>query len=337
MTRHYTNYSLLSHNTFGIAVNATDFYEYETEEELLSLIREGRLGHRLLHIGAGSNLLFTEDFVGTVLHSGIRGREIVEENEERVLLRVGAGETWDDVVAWTLSQGWSGAENLSLIPGEVGASAVQNIGAYGVEAKDLIVKVETVNLATGERRVFEQEACEYSYRSSVFKHSLRGKYAVTHVVYHLSKTFTPHLEYGHLCESLPANGATITPAEVREVIISMRHRKLPDPREIGNAGSFFVNPMVGRATYDVLQQTYPDMPYYAMPDGRVKIPAGWLIEQCGWKGRSLGAAGVYARQALVLVNHGGATGQDILRLCKAVQQSVWQKFHIEIHPEVNVI
>lgn len=335
--RHYTNYSLRGHNTFGIEAKATEFYEYETEEELQSLIQEGRLGDKVLHIGAGSNLLFTQDFAGTVLHSGIRGREIVEENEERVLLRVGAGETWDNVVAWTLSQGWSGAENLSLIPGEVGASAVQNIGAYGVEAKDLIVKVETVNLTTGERRVFEREACEYSYRSSVFKHSLRGQYAVTRVVYRLSKTFTPHLDYGRIRESLPAEVSEITPMDVREVIIATRRLKLPDPQELGNAGSFFVNPMVDRVTYDVLQQTYPDMPHYAMPDGRVKIPAGWLIEQCGWKGRSLGAAGVYARQALVLVNHGGATGQDVLRLCEAVQQSVWEKFHIEIHPEVNVI
>jgi len=335
--RHYTDYSLLSHNTFGIEAKAAEFYEYETEAELQRLIREGRLGDRVLHIGAGSNLLFTVDFVGTVLHSGIKGREIVEECNEAVLLRVGAGEIWDDWVDWTLQQGWNGAENLSLIPGEVGASAVQNIGAYGVEAKDLIVRVETVNLATGEPRVFEREECEYSYRSSVFKHSLRGQYAVTRVVYRLATVFVPHLDYGHIRECLPADVSAITPMTVREVIIATRRHKLPDPQEMGNAGSFFVNPMVERAVFDLLRQTYPDMPHYAMPDGRVKIPAGWLIEQCGWKGRSLGQAGVYAHQALVLVNLGNATGQDILRLCEAIRRSVWQKFHIEILPEVNVI
>lgn len=337
MTRHYTSYSLLAHNTFGIEAKADEYYEYETEEELQSLIRDGRLGSPLLHIGAGSNLLFTKDFAGTVLHSGIRGREIVEEDAETVLLRVGAGETWDELVEWTVQQGWSGAENLSLIPGEVGASAVQNIGAYGVEAKDLIVRVETVNLSTGERRVFEQEACEYAYRSSVFKHSLRGQYAVTRVVYRLQKVFTPHLDYGRIRESLPAEIGEITPAAVREVIINTRRHKLPDPQELGNAGSFFVNPMVDGSVFNLLQKAYPDMPHYAMADGRVKIPAGWLIEQCGWKGRKLGSAGVYARQALVLVNHGGATGQDILRLCETIRQSVLQKFGIDIHPEVNVI
>lgn len=337
MIRHLKDYSLLRHNTFGIAAQAADFYEYETEEELELLVREGQLRQPLLHIGGGSNLLFTRDFEGTVLHSRILGRKIAEENTRTVFVRVGAGENWDDLVAWTVAQGWSGAENLSLIPGEVGASAIQNIGAYGVEAKDLIVRVEAVDIATGERRVFTNAECQYAYRSSVFKGELRGRYAVTRVVYRLSKEFIPRLDYGRIREALPTNAENVTPQSVRQAIIDIRRAKLPDPRNTGNAGSFFINPVVSAATYRRLKETYPLMPHYGTGDGGVKIPAGWLIEQCGWKGRELGKAGVYERQALVLVNRGGATGTDILRLCAAIQQDVRARFGIEIQPEVNII
>lgn len=337
MIRHFTDYSLLRHNTFGIEAKAADFYEYETAEELAKLVGEGRLRRPLLHIGGGSNLLFTRNFEGTVLHSRVLGREVVEEDARTVLVRVGAGESWDDWVAWTVARGWSGAENLSLIPGEVGASAIQNIGAYGMEAKDLIVRVETVELDTGERRVFTNAECRYAYRSSVFKGELRGQYAVTHVVYLLSKEFAPRLDYGHIREALPADAGEITPQSVRQAVIGIRRNKLPDPKETGNAGSFFVNPIVPTTTYKRLAEKHPDIPHYEAGDGLVKIPAGWLIEQCGWKGRGLGAAGVYTRQALVLVNRGGATGADILRLCAAIQQDVKEKFGIEIRPEVNII
>jgi len=236
-----------------------------------------------------------------------------------------------------VTRGWSGAENLSLIPGEVGASAIQNIGAYGMEAKDLIVRVETVELATGERRTFSNSECQYAYRSSVFKRELRDRYAVTHVVYRLLKEFVPRLDYGHIREVLPTDAEKITVQSVRQAIINIRRNKLPDPKNMGNAGSFFVNPIVSDATYRMLREVHPRMPHYETEDGRVKIPAGWLIEQCGWKGRELGAAGVYARQALVLVNRGGATGADILRLCEAIQRDVKEKFGIEIQPEVNII
>lgn len=337
MIRHFKDYSLLHHNTFGIAAKAADFYEYETEEELELLVKEGRLRKPLLHIGGGSNLLFTRDFEGSVLHSRIVGREVVEEDTQAVFVRVGAGENWDDLVAWTVAQGWSGAENLSLIPGEVGASAIQNIGAYGMEAKDLVARVEAVEIATGKRRVFTNAECQYAYRNSVFKGELRGRYAVTRVVYRLSKAFVPRLDYGRIREALPANIEVVTPQSVRQAVIGIRKSKLPDPRETGNAGSFFVNPIVSMATYRELKEAYPLMPHYETGDGSVKIPAGWLIEQCGWKGRELGRAGVYERQALVLVNRGGATGKDIMRLCAAIQQDVNTRFGIEIQPEVNII
>lgn len=337
MIRHHTNYSLLPHNTFGIDARAAQFYEYDTAADLLALISERRLSPPLLHIGQGSNLLFTADFAGTVLHSAIVGKELLADAVDSVLLRVGAGEDWDALVEWTIRQGWSGAENLSLIPGEAGAAAVQNIGAYGVEVGDLIERVEAIDLSNGELRTFGHDECHYAYRHSFFKEEPRGRWAVTHVTLRLQKQFHPHLDYGHLRDTLPADLSTLAPLQVREAVVAMRRSKLPDPKDVGSAGSFFVNPIVPAAQAAALLQTYPQMPHYALSDGRVKVPAGWLIERCGWKGRSLGRAGVYERQALVLVNRGGATGQEILTLCKAVQADVRKTFGIDIHPEVNIL
>ncbi len=335
-----TNHSLLEHNTFGIEAKARCFIEYGSVDELVDFVRS--LPHdegegKLLHIGGGSNLLFTKDYEGTILHSAIKGIELVSADEERdeVLVRVGAGEVWDDFVAYAVGQGWYGVENLSLIPGEVGASAVQNIGAYGVEAKDVISTVEAVSLADGSIRIFDVSECEYGYRTSVFKTALRGKYAVTHVTYRLSLSFVPQLEYGNLTSRVGDIG-TLTAQELRNIIIDVRESKLPDPKVQGNAGSFFMNPVVGREVFERIRTDYPNMPYYEV-DGGVKIPAGWLIEQSGWKGRRLGRAGVHDRQALVLVNCGGATGRDVLALCDTVHRDVFEKFGIEIHPEVNVI
>ena len=321
-------------NTFGIEAKANRWLEYHSEEELQRMVSVLQ-DERVLHVGGGSNLLFTQDFDGTVLHSGIRCVMPVASDADYVWIRVGAAIIWDDFVAYTVANGWSGAENLSLIPGEVGASAVQNIGAYGVEAKDLIDKVECVSLKDGTRRVFRNEECDYGYRSSIFKHALKGQYAVTYVTYRLMKRFVPHLEYGNLRNQL-SSVAKLTPADVRRKIIEVRRSKLPDPKVIGNAGSFFMNPIVSYEKFESLRAQYPQMPFYEMPEG-VKIPAGWMIEQCGWQGRSLGRAGVYEKQALILVNRGGATGKEVVRLCETIQQDVANKFGIEIHPEVNFI
>ncbi len=328
------NYPLRRLNTFGVEAAASEYIQYDTEDELVQLAPA--LGAQpLLHIGGGSNLLFTRDFPGTVLHSNIRGMAPVDETPDHVLVRVGAGEVWDDFVAEAVRRGWHGVENLSLIPGEVGAAAVQNIGAYGAEAKDVVAAVECVELRTGQKRVLGNLECNYAYRQSIFKQELRGQYAVTYVTFRLARRFVPLLDYGGLRARL--SGGEATPERVRQAVIAVRNEKLPDPGRIGNAGSFFMNPVVPRAQFLRLQADHPSLPHYDVDADRVKIPAGWMIEQCGWKGRALGRAGVYGRQALVLVNLGGATGADILRLSDAVCQSVKSKFGIDIHPEVNVI
>lgn len=325
-------------NTFGIDARCSQFVEYSTQEQLKSLLPSLR-STRWFHIGAGSNLLFTADFNGTILHSALRGIEEVRRTQSEVLLRVGAGEVWDEFVEFAVCHGYYGAENLSAIPGEVGASAVQNIGAYGVEVGQLIREVEAVEVATGEVRVFQVEECEYAYRSSVFKHALKGQYIVTHVTYALQLTFSPDLEYGAIRRELEVRGLApdaLTASDLRTLICEVRHAKLPDPAEMGSAGSFFMNPVVSEEMACALLADYPEMPHYQQASG-VKVPAGWLIEKCGWKGKSLGRAGVYPKQALVLVNLGGATGSDIVALSDAICKDVKAKFGITIKPEVNFI
>ncbi len=292
----------------------------------------------LLVIGGGSNLLFTQDFDGNVLHPQMSGIEVRRDDDESVLLRCGAGEVWDDVVAYAVEHGYYGMENLSLIPGEVGASAVQNIGAYGTEAKDVIYAIEAIDIATGEGRIFFNDDCAYGYRESKFKSEWKGKYVITYVTYRLSKTFTPHLDYGNLRTVLVEKGITIpTAAEVRQAVIEIRESKLPDVKMEGNAGSFFKNPVVSREKYEALLADYPNMPHYNVDAEHEKIPAGWMIDQCGWKGKTLGRAGVHSKQALVLVNKGGATGSEIVALCEAVRKDVYDKFGVHISPEVNII
>lgn len=334
-------YSLLPHNTFGIDVRCRRFIEYDSVDDLrkvVALLSETP-DERVLHIGSGSNLLFTKDFDGTVLHSNIRGIDIKTEEDGSVLVCAGAGEDWDVFVAYCVNHNCYGLENLSHIPGEVGASAVQNIGAYGSEVCDFITEVETIELATGQPRIFSKEECRYAYRHSIFKTELRGQYIVTNVTYRLSSTFIPNLSYAALTRELDSRQIkreTLTAEQLRQVVIDVRRSKLPEPSELGSAGSFFVNPVITEEKFHALQSEYPLMPHYIV-EGGVKVPAGWLIEQCGWKGRRLGSAGVYDKQALVLVNYGGATGEDIVRLSKAVQKAVAEKFGIEIHPEVNFI
>lgn len=329
------DYSLLSHNTFGIDVKAACFLEYRSVEELHELIARELITMPYLHIGGGSNLLFTKDYPGTVLHSLIAGIEVLSENDEEVLLRVGAGVQWDDFVSYCVEHDWYGVENLSLIPGEVGASAVQNIGAYGVEVKDLITSVETVNIR-GEERVYSVDECGYAYRKSIFKQPEMKEVFVTYVCFRLSKKESYTLDYGSIRQELE-NYPAVTLPVMRRVIIGIRESKLPDPKVTGNAGSFFMNPIVPRVQFEALQQEYPRIPFYELADGTVKIPAGWMIDQCGWKGKALGPAAVHDKQALVLVNRGGAKGSDVIALSDAVRASVRDKFGIDIHPEVNIV
>jgi len=296
------------------------------------ILRSTRLPYII--IGSGSNLLLTRDFDGIVVHSAIKGHYF-EENGRMVC---GSGETFDDMVAVSLEAGYYGMENLSLIPGDVGASAVQNIGAYGVEAKDFIQCVWAIEIATGKPCMWGNEECEYGYRDSRFKHDWKNKYLITRVTYGLSRVFEPHLDYGNIRAELERKGIKEpTALQLRETIIDIRNTKLPDPKVTGNAGSFFMNPIVSREKYEELAAQFTDMPHYSVDDAHEKIPAGWMIDQCGWKGKSLGRAGVHDKQALVLVNRGGATGQEIVELCQAIQQDVQQKFGVEIHPEVNIV
>ena len=333
----FRDYSLLPHNTFGMDVKASVFIEYASVKELKEVLSLYVKDNQWLHIGKGSNLLFTGDFSGIILHSAIKGYEVIHEDTNEVVVRVGAGEVWDDFVAMTVENEWYGAENLSLIPGEVGASAVQNIGAYGVEAKDLIVGVEAIEVSTGKESIFKNEECGYAYRESVFKSSLKYQYLVTHVSYRLKKTPCYHLDYGNIRLELEKQKVRLTLANVRQAIISIREAKLPDPKLQGNAGSFFMNPVISRKHFEALLVDYPLMPHYEVDAESIKIPAAWMIDQCGWKGKRLGRAGVHDKQALVLVNLGGAVGTEVIALSEAIQKSVYEKFGINILPEVNFI
>ncbi|MCI6234026.1 MAG: UDP-N-acetylmuramate dehydrogenase [Prevotella sp.] len=334
------HYSLLPHNTFGIQANCDRFIDMETEDDVMKL--KDMLDDKdmpLLIIGRGSNLLLTDDYHATVLHCSIKGKTIVKEDGNSVLLRCGAGEEWDSIVDYCVAHDWQGIENLSLIPGEVGASAVQNIGAYGTEVKEIIHSIEAVEISTGKKHTFSNEQCEYSYRQSKFKNEWKDRFIITHVTYRLEKStdYIPKVDYGNIKSELERKGISLpTMKDIRDVVISIRKDKLPDPEVEGNAGSFFMNPIVEKATFMNLLEQYPDMPHYNVDSEREKIPAGWMIDQCGWKGKTLGKAGVHDRQALVLVNRGGATGKDILLLCNTIRNDVRQKFGIDIHPEVNI-
>ena len=330
------NYSLEKHNTFHIQVKARWFMEYDNEEELNRILCDEFFREcASLHIGEGSNLLFTGDVNGIILHSGIKGISIVDETKESVLLSVGAAEHWDDVVAYAVSKGWGGIENLSHIPGETGAAAVQNIGAYGVEIKDAIETVEAYNRLTFEKRVFSNEECRYDYRHSFFKEPDNDPYIITYITLRLQKSPQYKLEYGNLAEAL--KDKEITLQAVRDAVIAIRRDKLPEPEELGSAGSFFMNPVISREQFDKLKTEYPAIPSYPAAEGRIKVPAGWLIEQCGFKGKREGNVGVYEKQALIIVNHGGATGDEIATFAEKINNAVSQKFNITLTPEVKYV
>ena len=334
----FYDFNLKEHNTFGIDVKCRRFIEFESVDELLQIVNSLTDADKpLLVLGGGSNMLFTADYEGTVLHSAIKGHVAVQ-TDEGIMLRCGSGEVWDDIVSLCVSNRMYGAENLSLIPGDVGASAVQNIGAYGAEAKDIILKVEAVDLQTGKMCEFTNEECEYAYRKSKFKGEWRNRFVITYVTYKLSEVFCPCLVYGNIRAELEKRNIKVPTAEqLRNVIIDIRNEKLPDPKVEGNAGSFFMNPVVPKAKYEELVARFGNVPHYSVDDNNEKIPAGWMIDQCGWKGKSLGKAGVHSRQALVLVNRGGAEGKDIVALCDAIKRDVRDKFGIDIVPEVNII
>ena len=329
------NYSLKEHNTFGIDAKCSRFLEFEDDDEALEvagILRKSQTPYII--IGGGSNLLLTRDFEGVVVRSAIKGHYF----EDGYRMICGSGETFDDMVATSIEAGYYGLENLSLIPGDVGASAVQNIGAYGVEAKDLILCVWAIEIATGKPCMWGNEECEYGYRQSRFKKDWKNRYLITRVTYGLSRTFKPHLDYGNIRAELERKGiAEPTAQQLRQTIIDIRNAKLPDPKVTGNAGSFFMNPVVSRSQFEQLLAQFPEMPHYYVDSDHEKIPAGWMIDQCGWKGRSLGRAGVHPKQALVLVNLGGATGHEIVALCEAIRHDVKEKFGIDIHPEVNIV
>ena len=328
------DYSLKQHNTFGIDAKCAQFVEYSSEteaKEVAELLRTSRVPYII--IGGGSNLLFTRDYEGTVVHSACKG---IRRDGDRLIC--GSGEVFDDVVAQSINVGLYGAENLSLIPGDVGASAVQNIGAYGAEAKDPIRSIRAIEIETGNVCIIENADCEYGYRQSRFKKDWKNKYLILSVEYQFSEVFKPRLDYGNIRSELEKEGiCDPTAQQLRETIIRIREAKLPDPKVLGNAGSFFMNPIVPRAKYNELAAQYEGMPHYDIDAASVKIPAGWMIDQCGWKGKSMGRAGVHDKQALVLVNRGGATGQEVVALCQQIQADVKKKFGIDIYPEVNVI
>ncbi len=331
------NASLIHCNTFGINAKADYYIEYESSTDLQNVLNSDLVrNNKILHIGGGSNLLFLSDFKGVIIHSAIHSIKKLKEDENSVFIEAGSSVNWDDFVVYAVENGWGGIENLSLIPGETGASAVQNIGAYGVEVQEVIEEVNAIEIATANSRTFTREECKYGYRDSVFKNELKGKYIITSVVFKLDKFPDFKLTYQHLEEEVLKCGE-INLKNIRKTIISIRESKLPDPHITGNAGSFFMNPVVPKEQFLSLQAKYPQMPHYYVSEQEEKIPAGWLIEQCGWKGKRIGNAGVHDKQALVLVNLGGATGADIVYLAEQIQKSVKTTFDIQLKPEVNYI
>lgn len=333
------NVSLKAYNTFGIEVKASKFARFESVQELQELLRHPEVKNEdKLVLGGGSNLLFTKDFDGVVLQNGIKGIEIISEDDEHALLKAGGGEVWHEFVLYTLEQNLGGIENLSLIPGTVGAAPLQNIGAYGVELKDVFHELEAVHIETGKTEKFNSLECRFGYRESIFKNKLKGQYIVTSVTFKLQKKHILNTTYGaisSILEELKVQQPTIH--DVSSVVCHIRRSKLPDPAEIGNAGSFFKNPEIPLDQYLALKDVYPAIPSYPVSETTVKVPAGWLIEQCGWKGKVISNYGVHKNQALVLVNYGGASGTNIRQLALDIIQSVEDKFGIKLQPEVNII
>ena len=329
--------SLQALNTFGLAARAVFFAGLESPHQLPHLMTHPAWHGPRLVLGGGSNLILAGDFAGLVVQVCITGRELLADQRDAWLVRAGAGENWHAFVQWTLAQGWPGLENLALIPGTVGAAPVQNIGAYGVELAERFHALDAVDLATGHTVTFDRAACRFGYRDSLLKRAA-GRYLVTAVTFRLPKPWRPVLGYADVAQELAAQQiSTPSPAQIAAAVIAIRQRKLPNPNQIGNVGSFFKNPVVAATTGAALLARYPALAHYPQADGRIKLAAGWLIEQCGWKGRALGLVGVHDQQALVLVNRGGARGADVLRLAAAIQASVHDTFGVELEPEPVIL
>ena len=332
------NVGLQSFNTFGIKINARYFSEFGTAEELAELL-EWAAGRELIILGGGSNVLFTKDLDGLVARNAISGIELVDEDDDYVYVRAGAGEVWQEFVEYCIGRDWAGVENLSLIPGSVGAAPMQNIGAYGVELKEVFYELEAWHIAEKKSYTFSVNDCVFGYRESVFKRQYRGQFVILNVTFRLAKKPVFHTAYGAIKEELERMGVQeLSIRAVSDAVKTVRRSKLPDPAVIGNAGSFFKNPTIPDEQFDVLQAEYMDIVgYHNTGTDTTKLAAGWLIEQCGWKGFRRGDAGVHARQALVLVNYGGATGQEIYDLSETILQSVQDRFGVTLEREVNII
>lgn len=331
------NYNLQALNTFGIAAEARYFAKVHAEADLREAFQLQI--QPMLILGGGSNLLLTQDFEGLVIKNAIPGKTIIEETDTQAIVRVGAGENWHQFVLWCLDHDLGGVENLSLIPGTVGAAPIQNIGAYGVELKDVFHQLEAMDVATGKMHSFSHAACHFGYRDSVFKNKLKGKYCITQVYVKLTKrAHQLNTSYGAIRDTLAAQGVTEpTIRDISNAVISIRSSKLPDPAKIGNSGSFFKNPEIPAAQFAELQQRFPHIISFPGSKGKIKVPAGWLIEQCGWRGTRRGDAGCYDKQALVLVNYGNAKGEEIWALAQDIVASVRDTFDITLSPEVNII
>ena len=338
MLNYQHNISLTPYNTFGLDTKAATFIIIDSETQLVEVLNELK-NKNVFILGGGSNILLRDHVKIPVLKNEIGGKEIIYGEDNTAILRAGAGENWHELVLWSLEQGLGGLENLSLIPGTVGAAPIQNIGAYGVELKDVFYELEAIELATAKKRTFKAAECSFGYRDSVFKNALKGLYFITHVRFRL--TTSKHLintSYGAIQAVLAEKQINDpTPKDVSEAVIGIRTSKLPDPAQIGNSGSFFKNPIISTEHFKQIEENYPSAPHYPLSEGQIKVPAGWLIECCGWKGKRVGDAGTYHKQALVIVNHGNATGQEIWALAQQIIQDVEKEFSIRLQAEVNVI
>lgn len=333
-----SNYPLKNHNTFGIEAFADEFVSVNSVNELKEVLQENQ-GKQKFILGGGSNMLLTQNIHSLVIHVNLKGKKVVFEDDNHVHLKAMAGENWHEFVLYTIQHNYGGLENLSLIPGNVGTTPIQNIGAYGTEIKDTFVSCEAMDIATQQIKTFTKEECEFAYRESIFKNSLKNKYIIVSVTYRLTKKdHKINTAYGDIMAQLSQKNIT-TPGikDVSDAVINIRQSKLPDPKELGNSGSFFKNPIISKEAFDLAYSQHPEMPHYIISETEVKVPAGWLIEQSGFKGKRFGDAGVHARQALVLVNYGNATGQELLNLSQKIQETVYNNFGIRIEAEVNII
>lgn len=337
------NFSLQPYNTFGIDVQAQNFATITTDTDLFTLLKRRHFEQQnKLILGGGSNLLFTKNVEGWVLYNQLKGIELFDEDNNYAYICVGGGEVWHHLVQYTIDRNWGGLENLSLIPGSVGAAPMQNIGAYGAELKDTFEYLEAIHLPTGERHLFTYRDCKFGYRESIFKNELKNQYFITTVAFRLTKNPTSfNTTYGAINQTLEAtnymNEGKLTLKAVSKAVCHIRQSKLPDPKVLGNCGSFFKNPEINTATFEQLKMQYPNMPNYLQANGNIKIPAAWLIEQCGFKGKQIGNTGTHRNHALVLVNYGNANGAEVWQLAKNIQQSVAERFGVIIQPEVNIL